>query len=201
MQLCRHAGRRRGHIGHGDGAQRRAARGRPIAALKDADDQRPGSGRTRSDQARPAELAERVADSLKRRPSTARRPGSGQADGSKPLNAAEIRELQIELPDVLVMRYRIGGRQPALGEPAIPLGDRCRRLVGEIESPDYRGVLPAPVGRLAGASQQPGCVRRVANPVAADGDRIDVHGIWSRHAGILKLGDELRNATIFAAGE
>jgi hypothetical protein len=47
---------------------------------------------------------------------TPRRPGSMQTNGGEPLGAAEIGELDLDPPDVLVMGDRARGRKPALGQ-------------------------------------------------------------------------------------
>jgi hypothetical protein len=61
---------------------------------------------------------------------------------------------------------------------------RCgSRLVGEIQPVDDLAALPAAVGGLDGATEQRGAVRRVANPLAVDGDRVDVQVLFGTRRG------------------
>ena len=87
---------------------------------------------------------------------------------------ADPRDQELELPDVVVVGDGSCWRQPAFCKQAVPLGDRGGRLVGEIQ-PEYDlATLPAAVRGLGGATEQRGVVRRVADPLAVDGDGVDV---------------------------
>jgi hypothetical protein len=101
-----------------------------------------------------------------------RRGGKVEAERRQAPHAAQVGELEIEIPHVVVVRDRMRGRQAALGEPPVPLSDRGRRLVGETQPADDIATLPAPVGWLGRAAEQVGAVWGVADPFAAD-----VHGV------------------------
>jgi len=102
---------------------------------------------------------------------------------------------------VVVVRDGRAGWETAFGEVAIPLGDRGIRLVGELEAANHVATLPAAVGRLSTAAEQVRAMWHMADPFAADGDRIGLERHPSGDAGVLELGDELCDAPVVAASE
>lgn len=117
------------------------------------------------------------------------------------LGSPQVGELELELPDMVVVWNGSSGRQAAFGEQAVPLSDRRGWLVGEIQAAYDLAALPAAIGCLRGAAQQRGVMRRMADPQAVEDDRSDLHALSSGDAGVLELANEPRDPAIFAAGE
>jgi hypothetical protein len=75
---------------------------------------------------------------------------------------------------MMVMRDCVAWRQPALCEIAVPLGDRSASLVSQIQTANVRAALPAPVGWYRRPAEQGRAMRCMPDPLAADGDRVNV---------------------------
>lgn len=120
---------------------------------------------------------------------------------SYPLGGVQVGDGDVDLPEVVVVGDGCAGREAALGEVAVPLGDGGVWFVGEVEAAYQFAALPAPVGRLGAACEHVGAVGGVADPFAGDGDGIDVKRHVLGDAGVLELGDELCDAPVVAAGQ
>jgi hypothetical protein len=102
-------------------------------------------------------LAEQLlANRLKRCPRSPSWPGRFKVQPRQALGSAEVGQLELELPDVVVVVDGSCGRQPTFCKQAVPLGDRGGRLVGEIQPAYDLAALPAAVGGLGGATEQQG---------------------------------------------
>jgi len=121
--------------------------------------------------------------------------------GGESLGGAEVRDGEIDAPDVVVVGDGRAGWETAFGEVAIPLGDRGGWFVCEIEALDHVASLPAAVGRLKAAAEELGPMWRVPDPFAGDGDGIDLDRHALGDAGVLELGDQLGDAPILAPSE
>ena len=71
------------------------------------------------------------------------------------------------------MRDCAGGGDPEFCEEAVPLGNRGRRVLGEVETGHVLAMLPAAVRGGGGPAEQVGAVRRVADPFAAGVNGVD----------------------------
>lgn len=92
------------------------------------------------------------------------------------------------------------GRQPTLGQPSVPLGDRRLRLVPEVQAAYDLAALPPPIRCFSGAAKQLGVMRRVADPLSAHADRVDVHPRLG-NARVFELGDQPSHAPVLTPGE
>lgn len=124
-----HVGGSRGHFGDLDAPDRLAASRRP-AIDEDAQDRVAGSGGARCEQSCPALSPELLADVLKRRPGRPAWQWQTKPHAHQAILIAQIRDLYLDLPDVMVVRDRVDRRQASLGQVAIPLPYRGVGLIG-----------------------------------------------------------------------
>lgn len=106
------------------------------------------------DEAGPSFAPQLLTDTLVGSSCASGRLGGLERDASQLLDVAEVGELEVKAPAMVVVGNVILGRESPLGKRAIPLRCGCSHGVGEIESAYALASLPSPIRRRIGLSEQ-----------------------------------------------
>lgn len=165
-----HAAGWRWHSNHGAGLDRLATVRWPAVCEHTSDERRGSSGAGRDD-ASPTLAPELVAETLERWPRSPVGQWLGKSHPAQLLDLAQISELQVQAPLVMVVGDVILRSEPPLRQRAIPLCSRRLDRVRQIQTWDDIAMLPAAIGRHAGPAEQvrstrnvPGSLRPASQP-------------------------------------